>query len=127
MRMGTKFDLEQEVWGISNSNYGDYVSECSICDCTGKVKIKGEELICPKCNGQYVAPRWSVCMRGKVVRIETNRTINRLSSAWDNRNSYWLNTVGDGLIWQEERLFSSSKEAEDECGRRNRLLEGNGV
>jgi Zn finger protein HypA/HybF involved in hydrogenase expression len=124
MKLDTKFDLEQQVWAIGNRTYcDDVIDACVICNRSGRVILKGEELICPKCNGRSVPPQWSIQVwNATIVRVETNHTVASKAGPWDNRNSYRLDTVGDGTVWPEDRLFLSEKEAEVECSRRNAAI-----
>jgi hypothetical protein len=122
MILETKFALDQKVSAISNTNYSDVILECAICDRTGRVTLKGENLVCPKCHGQSVLPRWFIeIARGVVVQFDVRRTVVRLagSDRYQNANSYMLDVIGSGRIWPEDHLFASVQEAEDECAKRN--------
>lgn len=134
MTLEARFDLNQKVWAIGNSNHGIYrPNGCNICNRKGTVELSGELLTCPKCGGQSVPPQWSVEIKqGTVVRIHAVRSVNFIQDAateglsrkegWDNRNSYMLGQVGCGVIWPEDCLFASEQEAETECENRNREL-----
>lgn len=121
MKLETKYDLDQKVYAISNCNYGNHVSECSICNRTGRVTLKGEELTCPKCGGQSVVPKWSIKKCGTIVQFDVRRTVVRKAQSgdYDNNNHYLLDAVGQGIVWPEDSLFASKQEAETECNRRN--------
>ena len=98
MKLETKYDLDQKVYAISNCNYGNHVSECSICNRTGRVTLKGEELTCPKCGGQSVVPISSIKKCCTIVQFDVRRTVARKAQSgdYDNNNHYLLDDVGQG-------------------------------
>lgn len=53
MKIETKFDLGQTVYFIEENTVQMLETEpCDVCNETGRVKIKGQEYMCPKCGGR---------------------------------------------------------------------------
>ena len=117
-----KFKVGQKVYAISHKSDKKIVHrKCNICNSTGKVEIQGKSFICPDCHGltdiehcgyKYVIDYFKV----KIGKIMTEEYASKYKK-YESRVTYMLDEtgVGSGLIWREDRLFSTEKEANNFC------------
>jgi len=124
-----KFELEQEVYPISQSSTYDWI-ECPTCQGKGNVIIQGsnEEMYCPKCYGkkghsEYRAKEWVVNydFASKIGKIDFEIYAPRYEKDHETQRRYMLRAsgVGSGTLWDEDNLFASAEEAKEECNKRN--------
>lgn len=127
----SKFNLHQEVWAISHETFRRIV-KCKVCAQTGKVTIKEDEYVCPKCDGRSTHPVWEgqkwfvEHFAAEVGKITIQRTIPHeyRDESRDDTNQYMLvpTGIGSGSVWYEEYLFATLEEAQADCDRRNGVL-----
>lgn len=128
MNITTKFNLGQQVWMISSCP-AQRIVHCDICNRTGTITIANESFICPKCNGtskrpEYIGLRYYVSGKSIIGKIEVERYLDKYQNghgSYENKNNYMLEStgIGSGIVWTEEYLFASEKEALKECEIRN--------
>jgi len=121
MSIETKFNLGDKVWRIIDQRR--YISvDCDICNCTGKVSIKGKNFDCPNCHGEGHLK--SLETSDKIVggpfeigRIDVS-VCNTLE--YFNSENYQFNAnkdfstsarVGSGIFLQAEDIFATKEEA----------------
>jgi hypothetical protein len=123
----SQFAIGDEVWMVRDESFRKMI-ECFPCDNTGRIEVRGEQLICPKCNGrgkyeECVGKRLYVYDRGKIGQVR----ITDCPSGDGFEVDYMIDRtgVGSGQIWKECELFSSRELAEQHCDHENAaLLEG---
>ena len=129
MIIETKFELEQEVYPISQRSTYDWI-ECPTCQGKGNIVIQGsnEEMYCPKCYGkkghsEYRAKEWAVCydFASKIGKIDFEIYARKYEEDYKSTRRYMLRAsgVGSGTCWDEDNLFASEEEAIAECQKRN--------
>jgi hypothetical protein len=128
MILTSKYDLNQHVVGILSLSTNQKV-DCLTCQQTGKVTIKSETFICPKCEGKclydkYIGERWVVVEESIIglIRISV-RTPEYMNVIQNLEVEYMLKDtgIGTGTIWHEDMLWPTREEAQAECDRRNEL------
>ena len=132
MKYETKFSLGDRVWAVDTTEFRRIV-RCKPCANTGKIEIAGESLVCPKCSGrathaEYAGKKHYVsefdALVGKISIEHVDSLFDWASAGSEPRVSYMISAtgVGTGLIWNEDRLFSSEQKAQEFCQRMNNLL-----
>lgn len=131
MKITTKFDLNQEVYPISQRETYEFIP-CECCGGIGEITVSatGKERTCPECYGRrgkqvYVAKEWKVITKyvSRIGKIETE-IYREEDHNNKSRISYMLEEtgVGSGTIWYEEKLFATALEAQIECDKRNLMI-----
>lgn len=117
-----RFKVGQKVYAVGHSSDKKVVHrQCDICNSTGKVEINGKDFICPNCRGltDIIHSRYKYTIDyyeakiGKVTVEEYDPEYKECES----RITYMLDKtgVGSGLIWNENRIFSTEYEAKNFC------------
>lgn len=117
----SKFAIDDDVWVVRKESFRKMV-ECFPCDNTGKIDVRGESLICPKCSGrgeheQYVGDRLYIAHNGKVGQVRITDCPSDEGLTYD----YMIDAtgIGSGTIWKESDLFYTREEAEKNCDLEN--------
>ena len=118
------FKLGQEVWHIRDVEHKfRFHKECTYCDSTGKVLIKGREFTCPNCNA-------AIQTKEVIERVAGDSEKIKSVIGFKNRNKsleiYVNDASGYGVIIQRQsdgssRYFESREQAEIECQQFNAL------
>lgn len=119
-----KFKIGQKIYAVTHTSDKEKVHQkCDLCNSTGKVRIEGknEEIICPYCRGmmdvKHHGYRYKIDYYGaKIGKIQTEEYSKKYKDC-ETRITYMLEETGvdSGLIWKEERLFRTEREAKDFC------------
>lgn len=127
MKFESKFNLKDTVYPISLRKEEKWIP-CKSCEAKGFIKLAdGEITDCPKCYGhtgrkEYKPTKWLVDSElvGKIGRIQVTKYSNK--NCGKDEITYMLSStgVGSGSLWQEDILFLSREEAQEECDRRNK-------
>jgi predicted RNA-binding Zn-ribbon protein involved in translation (DUF1610 family) len=124
MELTTKFNLGQEVWAITSSS-ATRIVHCETCKREGVVTIGGEQFTCPKCGGtskhpRHIGQRWYVSEHSTIGKVEVER-YSRPDQIHEDKVSYMIEEtgIGSGLIWKEDRLFATEREALEACAALN--------
>lgn len=120
----SEFAIDDEVWMVRSESFRKMV-ECFPCDNTGRIEIKGDSLICPKCDGQgkhekYVGQRLYVADHGKIGQVR----LTDCPSEDGFTVEYMIDStgIGSGQIWKERELFRTRELAEQHCEQENSHL-----
>jgi len=124
-----KFSLGQSVVVIS-SLWCTRKSRCFPCDATGRILVRGESFVCPKCKGarfhdDHAGHKHVIVNEGRIGKITVESTdpvyLRDDCSPPPTRISYMLSStgVGSGALWYEEALFLTRDEAQAACDRLN--------
>lgn len=117
-----KFKVGQKVYAVSHSCDKKVVHrECDTCNSTGRVEIQGRSFICPNCRGltdiehygyKYVIEHYEA----KIGKVMVEEYDSKYADC-ESRITYMLDKtgVGSGVIWNENRLFSTVEEAKEFC------------
>jgi len=123
MDIKTKYDLGQFVYTIRKCGSEKFVT-CGLCGGTGNVVINGKERTCPDCygiggNNEWVPEKWRVLERSHIGKVEV--ALYTDATKGKNRTVYMINStgIGSGTLWDEDHVFLSDQEAQDECVKRN--------
>jgi len=120
MKIETKFSNGDKVYAVFRGREKGKRIPCRICSGTSRVKISGEKFKCPKCHGQgggvkYNPIEWIV-HNGKIIIC----SIHIVKNVRDPLSVVYLATCGQ---FYERDLFTTLKEAETKCERRNNLAQ----
>lgn len=125
MVIETKFNFNQKVYKIENT-YKENKVKCPTCKGTSKVElISGRKIDCPDCfDGYYIErlpTQWRISLSGKIGKIGVELYSSKYSKSNNSRIYYMLDItgVGSGTLHYEDTLFTSEKEAQLECDKRN--------
>lgn len=118
MEIKTKFSNGDKVWIIQKDNY--VYEDCNICENTGAVKIKGEEFLCPQCQGERKKINkvyWQVDNEPrtihKVIIVKFEDRPTKVSYFYLHKSKCYIIEI------QEKYCFATQAEAQEECNRRN--------
>ena len=132
MEIITKFNHGQRVQAIS---YGEeeYVEKCPVCEGKGFFIYKDRKIGCSEsgCWGKgYVAKyrnkKWFVPTDPyynfvvQKIGVELYNPNNKTVSS--NRSWIYYMAANSGTMFDEKNVFSSSKEAQEECDKRNKEI-----
>ena len=125
--INTKLNIGDTIYNICCTAFTGQ-NECEVCNGTGKIKIPNwNDEYCPKCYGKgyietYGEKEWRLDQDFcglKVGKIEAEQGLIRKNG----KNTYVkarYSPVGFSNFINEEDIFSSEKEALDECKFRNK-------
>lgn len=127
MNIETKFNHGDRVQAITNGTK-EITNICEFCEGSGTIYYKGENIECPKCFGSgfftsFEAYKWFVSLDDYY-----NFTIQRIgvelynpnNKKWKNKRSWiYYMSAESGTMFDENDCFSSVKEAQEECDKRN--------
>lgn len=120
MKIETKYNIGDLVYPIRNQQNKVHVV-CPMCLDKGNITVNNFTRICPECYGQrqykWLPTQWDVMYVdasriGKVkveIFAETKETTYMIEATG----------IGSGSIWDEDTLFLTSEEAQEECDKRN--------
>lgn len=132
-----KFKLGQEVYYCIHSTK-PYTETCKTCGGSGTIPIANFDtstISCPKCYKKgfltcYSNSQWHVVYHpSRIGRINTEEYAQEYL---ENQEYNYKNTilymlvqtgVGSGILWSEEKLYSSKEKAEKWCKEQNKRLE----
>ena len=115
MNIKTKFNIGDKVYPIEYSDIYPEV-KCTFCDGNGNIEVKGhdnniKEISCPTCHGLGDLVRVGV----KQWHVLAPFNIETITFAIDDNIAY---IEYDSI--DEEDLFTTKKQAQAECNRRNK-------
>ena len=129
MEVKTKFNLKDEVYPITHG-MKEVITECSICHGKGEIEVGGNTYRCPECYGtgehrECKDAEWYVATNliGKIGKVDIELYSNKKYG--ESKTSYMLSStgIGSGTLWNENDLFLTFDEAQQECDKRNSKVE----
>lgn len=116
-----KYELDQKLYAVrTTQDTREQPVNCSFCDSAGQIQIRGNfYCICPRCNGRTetisLGLKYIIGACGNVGKIETEEFSKKYGGKC--QVNYMLDSTGivSGIMWPENRLFPSEKEALDFC------------
>ena len=128
MKFESKYNIGDRVVPITRGQVKTWVP-CGFCSATGRATgADGSDQSCPKCyglSGEYIyesEPSWhladeitSLCI-GDVQMREGYRSEERYMAEETG--------IGNGTIWDMDKIFPSKEAALEECEKRNKELNG---
>ena len=90
---------------------------CNICDGKGEIDIKGKVFECPECRGSKSSWRFGKWYVAGEIMID-HISIDIAKTKNDKTEIYYF-SIKNGKCVKEQDCFSTIKDAQDECDRRN--------
>ena len=123
MNIKTKYNIGDIVVPISRGGYNKFIP-CKTCSGIGIITVKetNKKITCPECYGRKGESKFSHTeyfvrkeYLGQIGNIRTDNYPN------DIKIQYMLDSsgIGSGILWNENDLFKTVNEAENECKKRN--------
>lgn len=118
-----KYKVGQKVYAVSNISDSRQVHvECDVCNSTGRVKIEGSDrkYECPVCHGgmetEHYGYKYVISYHEATIgKVEIQEYSKKYEKRYRSEVKYMLEEtgVGSGILWREDRLFVTEKEAAD--------------
>lgn len=116
MKIETRFSIGDKIYTVDTVKftYPTKNVKCDICDSTGKVFIKNQEFVCPKCRGKketnhdicrrrYPTPSM-FSKRVGYIRIEIKDNGEKISYMCKETG------IGTGILYDESMCFATHEE-----------------
>ena len=123
MQINTRFNIGQELYVCTD--IAAKQNQCSICHGCGKVTIKSESFICPKCQG--ASAHQPKEYKPEKIRIHKIRTSASTGGNVSVKYTYFDDMGKKRNIAESKNLlFAAQEEAETRCNELNKEVTTNG-